>query len=451
MRECPSPETYDLLLRGHLSSAEQTTALAHIRVCLECAGAVEPSLVILALAADFRPKLADGDTVGDLIDRACAKAQTELGRLQSERKRATSIARSLLADYQSFEAIPVDRRRSLATWPICEALLAECAALLHEDAFGALTAALLAAGAADHLDPARYTPELCADIQARAWAELGNAHRVADQLRFADLAFAKAYRCFLAGTGLSTIEARIAELTASLRCAQRDFREAFRELNRAERIYTVEKDVHEVGRILIKKGLYSGYDGDPEGALALLERGIRQIDQKRDPKLFLLAYHNLLWFQTEIGLYKEARKTLFTLRPMYKWHGGKLDQIKLAWLEGRIFLGLGDLDRAERSFARARKGFSQKCLRFRSAIVGLDLAAVWMMQGGKDDQVLELVQNLVHLFRDLGIEREALAALLILRDQLRSGIATADVLLLTARRMEKLAGTRRPDGEERRG
>jgi tetratricopeptide (TPR) repeat protein len=450
VKECPSPETYDLLLQGHLSSDERLAALAHLRDCLPCAGVAGPAF-LRADEQGLLPLPPGAPAGGDALDRAVATALAAHARLQIERKLAPRIARGLLADYQSFDAIPAHRRPELATWAICEALLAECAALLHEDVFGALTAAQLAAGAADHLHPKRYSQALCADMQARAWAELGNAHRVADQLRFADLAFAKAYQRFLAGTGLDLIEARIAELTASLRCAQRDFREAFRELERAERIYTLRRDAHEIGRILIQKGLYSGYDGDPEGALELLERGIRQIDQKRAPKLFLLAYHNLLWFQTEVGLYQEARKALFTLRPMYEWHGGKLDGIKLAWLEGRISLGLGDLERAERAFTRAREGFAQECLRFRGAIVSLDLAAVWMLQGGKDDQVLELVQNLVHLFRDLGVEREGLAALLLLRDQLRAGLATADVLRLTARRMERLAVTRRPEGEERRG
>jgi len=461
VKECPDPEMFDRLIRKQVEDEERSALLAHLRQgCMACADQAWPAAILVEELGFLPPKPPADAVTGEAVDTAAyavavdgawRTATAELSRFQGERKGAALIARSLLQDYQSFDAIPPEQRPGFGTWAICEALLAESAALRHEDAIGALHAAQLAAGAADHLDQVRYRQELRADLQAQAWAELGNAQRVADQHRLADLSFLKAVSRREAGTGAPRLEARIAELVASLRCAQRDFGEAFRELNRAESIYRRMKDEHNIGRILIQKGVYSGYDSDPEGALQLLEAGIAKLDRSREPRLLLQAVHNCVHLYMELGNLQEARQILLVIRPLFQIHGGRLDEIKLRWLEARLALMSGHHERAETMFREVRDEFAQRGLQYRASIAGLELAAVWMMQGGKDAQVINLVQNLIHRFRDLGVERETLAALLILRDQLRQGYATAEALLLTAKGMEKLTQTRRPEGEERRG
>jgi hypothetical protein len=70
---------------------------------------------------------------------------------------------------------------------------------------------------------------------------------------------------------------------------------------------------------------------------------------------------------------------------------------------------MGKLDRAEAAFEEARAGFLEHNLGYRAAIIGLDLAEIWL-ERGKAAQVEELAKDMLATFRRLGIQREALRA-----------------------------------------
>jgi len=304
-------------------------------------------------------------------------------------------------------------RGGVQKWGLCESLLARSQACRHHDPEQMVLLAERAAAIAADLDPLAYGLELTADLRARCLAELGNAHRVADDVEAAERALRSASEESARGSQDPLLLARIMDLTASLRGAQRRFGEALELLDAVYRIYESHGDRHNAGRALISKGLYTGYNNDPETAVRLLSAGLTLIHPAADPKLVISAVHNLITFLADGERFREAQRLLKRARPYYA-EGDRLNLIKLHWLEGKVAAGLGRLRRAEQSFLQARRELEAAGLHYHAAVVSLDLAAVWLSRG-KTAETRALVEELVATFQARRIAREALAALLLLK------------------------------------
>lgn len=317
-------------------------------------------------------------------------------------------------DLSESELLPWSRG-GVQKWGLCESLLARSQACRHHDPEQMVLLAERAAAIAADLDPFLYGPELTADLRARCLAELGNAHRVSDDVEAAERALRSAGEESARGTQDPLLLARIMDLTASLRGAQRRFAEALELLEAVYRLYESHGDRHNAGRALISRGLYTGYDNDPEEAVRLLSTGLSLIHPASDPKLVISAVHNLITFLADCGRFREAQRLLGRARQAYDAEGDRLNLIKLHWLEGRIAAGLGRLRRAERSLRQARQELETAGLHYHAAVASLDLAAVWLSQG-KTAETRALVGELVATFQARRIAREALAALVLLKE-----------------------------------
>jgi len=315
--------------------------------------------------------------------------------------------------------------------PAYEAFLERSWSLRHDDPDEMVRLAMFATLVAGKLDPATHGSRQVKDLQCRAWAELGNAYRVADDLDAADFALGRAAELYLEGTRDELLGARLFDLQASLFGARRSFAAALQTLDVVHELYVRHGDVHLAGRALIKKGLYSGLANDSEEAIRLLRRGLAMIDAEREPQLALSAVHNIAFFLIGCGKFREARSLVWQNLPLYDAHGGQLHRIKLQGLRGLICAGLGELDRAEEYLTAARRGFEEAGVRYHAAIAGLDLAVVWLRQGRREE-ARDLVLESVRVFLELRIHREALAAVLVLQRAFEKGLQ-ADALLDKAR------------------
>lgn len=300
-------------------------------------------------------------------------------------------------------------------WGLCESLLARSLACRHHDPEQMVLLAERAASIAADLDPLIYGPELTSDLRARCLAELGNAHRVSDDLESAERALRNAAEESGRGTQDPLLLARLMDLTASLRGAQRRFREALELLDAVYQLYENHGDRHNAGRALISKGLYTGYGNNPDEAVRLLSVGLGMIHPASDPKLVISAVHNLIGFLADSGRFREAQRLLNRTRRAYYTEGDRVNLIKLRWLEGRIAAGLGRLHRAEKVLLEARQELEANGLLYQTALVSLDLAGVWLSQG-KTAETRTLVEELVATFQARRIAREALAALVLLKE-----------------------------------
>jgi len=275
--------------------------------------------------------------------------------------------------------------------------------------------ARVAVEVAGRLDAKLLGAQALIDLQARAWGELANAFRVADDLAEAERAFGTAFELFRKGTGEPRLKVRLYELQASFLGTRREFTLAFASLDVAYRTYVELGDNHLAGRSLLIKAIYQYYRGYPEEALETSKIGMPLIDATREPDLLFQAVHNELTFLVACGRFKEARRALFNHQPRLGRRIGRVNSLKLRWLQGQISSALLDLKSAEEAFLESKNGFESAGLGFASALAALDLALIWLRQGRYNDTEI-LVAEAAEVFFSVGVRREAVSAIMILKD-----------------------------------
>jgi tetratricopeptide (TPR) repeat protein len=437
MNEHPSQETLQAFLVGHLTAYERREVVVHlVASCEECQKAVEPIATAMLQPGAPRGAAADESLYVRPMEAAFAAVRERKAALERERAEARLKMAQLLYGRRRNGESPLANEPGFWTWGLCETLLDTSWDLRESDPAGMLHLAELAVEAAERLDPVGNGVQPLADLRAQAWAGLANACRVSDRLALAETAMARACEARKEGTGSPLLRARIAELSASLLCDQRQFPTAFRLLDVAYRLYRRHGEPHDAGRTLITKGLHTGYTGDPEEGIRLIARGLRRIEREREPRLVFQALHNILLFRVELADFRAARQQLWEMRPLYALYADRIAQVKLRWIEGKIYVGLGDLEHAEAALLQAKEAFAAEGLTYDGALVSFDLAAVWLRQG-KSAEVHRLASEMLDAFRARYIAREALASLLMLRDAAERNEATLDLIELVASVFER--------------
>ncbi len=411
----PEPEQLWAFLRAELTPTEGKPIISHLlRGCAHCADLLAP--MVRAVFHPLREQPAfDLAAYDPPIDRAVAAARREIVARNEEIELA----------FRARETSPLTSGRER-----CATLLAESWELRTSDPVGMVTLARLATQLADSLSDGGAA-EL-ADFQARTWSELGNALRIAADMPGSERAFAEALLRAHRGTGDRQLCARILDLTASLRISQRRFREACRLLENIYELHRAEGERHLAGRALIRRGIALVYENEFEESRRFIAQGLGQIDPRREPALALSAVHNLLIGSVEAGAYEQAARWIAASRSLYDLRGSAIDQLKLRWIEGRIEAGRGDLEAAELGLWEVHDEFESRGLPIEAAVVALDLAMLWLQQG-RTAEILESVEEILETFRALGIRREAVAALLILRRAIDHDRATTELARLLRR------------------
>lgn len=430
----PDRASLEAFLRGGLPAHETKAVLAHLVVgCPRCKAQMAPfTTAMFEPAPEEEPVLTpEMNSAYDVaIAGAFAKVLRVAEAMQPQREDLQGKMDRLLQGSLPDEA-------GFWTWPLCEALLERSRELRHDDPAEMLRWAQLARQAADRLVPEPQEQQPVQDLRARAWAEMANAHRVNDDLPQAEAAMAWAMELHGEGTGAPLLLARLADLSASLFCDQRRFREAFRMLDTAHVLYRRQGETHEAGRVLIMKGLYTGYTGNPEEGLQLLSQGLAALDRDRDLRLVFHTLHNILLFRVELGEFAEAQQQIQRMHPLYAHHAGPLERVKLRGIEGKIAAGLGDSPRAEALFREVRRDLDAAGLGYQAALISLDLASV-CLRLGKKGEVRTLVDEMVATFRAVGVEREAMAAMLMLTDAVEKDQTTLELLALVSGVLQRL-------------
>jgi tetratricopeptide (TPR) repeat protein len=327
--------------------------------------------------------------------------------------------------------------RTAYDWARCEALLEQCRTLRISDPEILVLTASFAVSLAERIGAVTAEATAAADLQARAWGELGNARRVADDFAGAESDLARAMEQAGRGSGDPLLLARLMDLTASLYTDQRRFDDARRLLDLVYMIYEHEGDAHGAARTLISKGISSGYAFHVEEAIQLLCRGLKLLDGSHDPRLVLVAIHNLTWCLVECGRATEADRIFRQSRRLFAHHAEHLDIVKAHWLEGRIAAGIGNDEYAENRFLVVRAHFEKAQLPYDVALVSLDIAALWL-RSGRTAEIRELIEQTITIFQTRKIRREAIGMLIVLREALRRDRATEALLRTIASKLLRL-------------
>jgi tetratricopeptide (TPR) repeat protein len=430
----PTPAALEAFLRGALSIGEIKLVVAHLLGgCSPCRQAMESSAQSLFFPGRFEP---EGN--GAEYDFPIFRAINQARRQPVERERSESILpQSPAAKVEEPVGVAPHIASGLRSPEGCEALLSASRELRHQDPEGMVFLAALAVGVAERLDSRDSSPAAVADLRARAWAELGNSRRVANDMMGAEAALERSLACAEMGSGDPLLLARLLDLTASLYSDQRRFEKAFQLLDVVHQIYCQHGERHLAGRALVSKGNSYVLNNNPEEALRLIAAGLDLVDRRRDPALVLAAVHGIVDITVRLERFEEAQHLLRSSRRLYYEYADELNFLKLRWVEGKINAGLANLSRAEAAFQEVRDGFRAHEMPYHLAVVSLDLAGVWLIQG-RTGELRELVEETLRTFQAFGIQREAMTALLMLREAVVAEQATAALLRTVAAQIQRM-------------
>jgi tetratricopeptide (TPR) repeat protein len=331
--------------------------------------------------------------------------------LEEDRARGERLLRDLEQGHRSWGELGSEERR-LISGALIELVRERSLSLRFDDPEGMVAFAKVGCVLAEALDEASYGGPVVADVCARAWAELGNAYRVADDLDRAGAAFGRARDFATRGTGSPSLIAEIFYLVASYLADRRRFGEAVEFLELLEELHLRRGELGARARVLIKLANIRSQANEPENAILVYLRALSLLDPGSEDRL--AAVHGLAVNLVEAGHYGSAQHLLTSNRRLYR-KAGKLNQLRLIWLEGKLAFGVGELGKAEGKFNTARLAFLRVNQTFDSALVSLDLALLYIRQERRQELVW-LVDQMLGTFRTLGIAREAIASLLLLRN-----------------------------------
>jgi tetratricopeptide (TPR) repeat protein len=407
---------HDLLLQELAAVCPETRrkCLQHLSTCPECRErlcSLEPR-TSESWVAKILP-FGRGQALEDDYAHALDSASHSLHSVQSSYRREREGALNLYAEILHH---PPERRPFIVrncprfhTWGFCEILLCRSQEQNFEDPILGESLALLAIEVLDHLDSSWYGSGSLEDLRARAWSYVGNSRRIKADLSGAEEAFEFAFSFLKLGTGDPMEKALLLDLKASLLTKQHRLSAAMGLLRRAVTIFLEVGETHRAGQALVKMSSAHSIAGAPDKAISLLYQALKLIDHNREPRLVLVAWHNLIDDLTETGKFMEAQKLLVKARPLYKKLAPSLQNFRL-FMEGKIARGLGQVEQAEALFLSARSGFLADGVSYEMALVSLEIASLYAEQG-RMAEIKRLAEEMLPIFSSRQIHREALAAL----------------------------------------
>ena len=422
MREHPIPSDLEALLNGRLSGEKSRGVIRHlVRGCHGCAA--ELKQVRDRLAPQSVPALTVDEDAA--YSRVLKRAQRMARHLRRESDRAREITPMLI--HAGLMAVVQEADLPLSGLAMYLALLDASWAVRHEDPREMVSLARAAVEVSGKLDSKLYGARQIFDFQVRARGELANALRVADDLDESERVFGTAFELLRHGTGDPYLKVRLYDLHASFLGSRRRFGLAFSTLDVVVALYLDLGERHLAGRTLIIKAMYSHYGGQSEDAIRLSQEGIPLLEKDREPELTFFAAHNRILFLVACGRFREAKKELFLYGADFKNVEGKVYHLKLRWLQAQVSAGLEEWESAEVAFLEAKDGFERAGMTFHAALASLDLSLLWMRQGQSRDAEA-LGREAADVFIALGIQREALGCVMILKEAFKKRKATVVLL-----------------------
>ncbi len=190
---------------------------------------------------------------GPALDAALKKAGDRIEQIHGEIEAAAGLLEELTTTPGTERSERIRTEVRFHALKLCDLLLKRSRDSWFRDPSRAVELARLAVEIAEWLDVGHYGEALVEEERALAWAYLGNAHRIASDLRSAEEALLRAEEHYKQSGEDALTGAQILSFLASLRTSQERFGEAAELLDQAIVVYREARDQHLEGKALIKK------------------------------------------------------------------------------------------------------------------------------------------------------------------------------------------------------
>jgi tetratricopeptide (TPR) repeat protein len=424
----------ELFISGRLEGQAFRDLFWQVSRCAECRRKLASYGPVLDEEEPLPPEAPEDDAYDAALDRAFAGVDRHLALRAEEKADFDRLMERAQEhpDDEDLDCFDDDLRESVSDFAWIEAMLASAFELRYRDPH---RMAMMTLGLPESVrrlaqregNRDRYTPGQLNALLTRALLEKANAARLDHLYADARQTLAEALE-LLEGESLEpSLEGRYLDVEASLWMDQRQLGDALTLLDRLHRHYITVGETHLAGRTLISKGIALHRDERPKEAVAAIREGLDRLDPERDPELYQSAKHNLLNALTDAGEFLEASEFFLQTGLGQAFAEDPLNRLKLRWVEGQIFAGLGKLQRAETIFSDVKVEFIIRDREYLAAMVDLDLAAVLLRQN-KVTEAEGVAEEALQIFEDLGVAREALRAVQTLREACRRRVATVGLV-----------------------
>jgi tetratricopeptide (TPR) repeat protein len=295
------------------------------------------------------------------------------------------------------------------SWALAEKLCLASEKAAADRAAEALRLARLAVRLAEHCPGSEGWR-----LRLRGWCEpfLANSLRVGGDFTAAGGTFASADELWERGAagdpaGLLDGTRRL-DLKASLFMYQEELFEEARSL--LDQALSSASSDQARGRLLLKKATALEIAGEYEAALEVLDQAEPRIDGERDSRLFLVHRFNRMVNFLHLDRYEAAEPLLPLVETLTAELGNELDRVRARWLRGRCWAGLGRWEEALAALSEVRRYFRAEEIAYDFAVVSLEVAELHLKQG-RTGLAQELAEEMLWIFKDQKIHKEALAAL----------------------------------------
>jgi tetratricopeptide (TPR) repeat protein len=438
-RRHPDPELLAGLMRGGLPAAERRSVVRHLLTgCPRCLAVTRRYWCLGSADVSDATDFEDISRPGALV-RAAAGLRQRQDRLAGENQRAPRLLAEMMTHPRAQRLALICGEERFRSLILGELLLDRSRLEAKRDPTAAAETAELAAAVADRLDTGLWGETLTGLLRARAWAFLGDARRLAGELRSAERALAVA-EVLLEQTGPDLPDrAELLCLQASLAQDLRRLGEADRLLDRALDLYRRAGERRLQGQALLQKGMLRGAMRRKEAPLqaaGLLREGLSLLDEAAQPRLSAEALHRLAEFLLAAGRGDEALQAVDRARALYASLDDRPNLLRLSRLKGEIDEAGQRPEGAEAAYGETRDAFLRLGMGREAGLSHLRLALLYARQG-RTPEVLRLSRELYPILRAPGVEPDAAAALLAFRRLAETGSAVPEVLVEIGRSLAR--------------
>lgn len=332
--------------------------------------------------------------------------------LESQTAPDLAAALERLPPAEQFRAAETDE--TFHTWGLCVYLIQQSREACLSEPRRATELAILAVRIALALPPDSYHPDWVRDLQARAFAYLANALKVAGELTSADLAFADAEQRFTWQSPL--VEAELLSMKSSLRREQRRYTDALHAAVDALKIYRDLGDRRGVLSCQLLRAKVYEATADWAKACSVLREAEAEVALADDSRLFAALQFNVVANLTRAGLLQEALQRIPQARTLLLAHGGETDRLHLHWAEALVLDGLGQTETAVKILQEVQQDFLDRRMAVDATLVSLDLA-VALFKSGQTRALRTLAAEILPIFESRGLTSEAIVAYTLLQLQ----------------------------------